>query len=255
MAISLKSIARTTRAAQPPRVVIHGPHGVGKSTLGASAFAPIFMPLEDGLAGIEVDAFPMLGTWAEVREALRVLETEQHQFGTAVVDSLDWLEPIIWAEVCRKLDKPSIESIPYGKGYAEALPIWREFLDSLDRLRARGMATILIAHSEIKRFDAPDSDPFDRYQIKLHKGAAALVQEWADVIGFAQFETAVKKTETGFGATRTRGIGTGRRLLHVVEKPAYVAKNRYGLPDTIPLDWNALVAGIQGTTATAPEAA
>ena len=48
-------------------------------------------------------------------------------------------------------------------------------------------------------------------------------------------------------------IGTGRRLLHVVEKPAYVAKNRYGLPDTLPLDWNALVAGIQGTTQ--PEAA
>ena len=253
MAISLNSISKTRRAAQPPRVVIHGPHGVGKSTLGASAHEPIILPLEDGLAGIEVFALPMLGTWAEVREALRVLETEQHQFGTAVVDSLDWLEPIIWAEVCRKLDKPSIESIPYGKGYAEALPIWREFLDSLDRLRARGMATILIAHSEIKRFDAPDSDPFDRYQIKLHKGAAALVQEWADVIGFAQFETAVKKTDTGFGATRTRGIGTGRRLLHVVEKPAYVAKNRYGLPDTLPLDWNALVAGIQGTTQ--PEAA
>ena len=178
---------------------------------------------------------------------------ETHQFGTAVIDSPDWLEPLIWGEVCRKLDKPSIESIPYGKGYTEALPIWREFLDTLDRLRARGMATILIAHSEIKRFDAPDSDPFDRYQIKLHKGAAALVQEWADVIGFAQFETTVKKTDTGFGATRTRGIGTGRRLLHVVEKPAYVAKNRYGLPDTLPLDWNALVAGIQGTTQ--PEAA
>lgn len=251
MAISLKSIARTSRASAPPRIVIHGPHGVGKSTLGASADAPVFLPLEDGLSGLEVDAFPQLSNWAEMREALRVLESEAHQFGTAVIDSLDWLEPLIWAEVCRRGDKPSIEAFGYGKGYAEALPIWREFLDACDRLRTRGMAVILIAHSEIKRFDAPDSDPFDRYQIKLHKGAAALVQEWADVIGFANFETTVKKTDTGFGATRARGIGTGRRLLHVVEKPAFVAKNRFALPDTLPLDWSALVSAIQGSTPTA----
>lgn len=255
MAISLNSISKTKRAAQPPRVVIHGPHGVGKSTLGASAYAPIFLPLEDGLSGLEVDAFPQLTTWAEVREALRVLAEEEHAFGTGVVDSLDWLEPIIWTEVCRKHDKPSIEAFGYGKGYMEALPLWREFLDSLDRLRARGMATILISHSEIKRFDAPDSDPYDRYQIKLHKGAGALVQEWADVIGFANFETAIKKQDNGFGAAKSRGIGTGRRLLHVIERPAYVAKNRYNMPDTLPLEWGALVAAIQGNTTTAPAAA
>ena len=189
-----------------------------------------------------------------MREALISLEGE-HDFGTVVVDSLDWLEPLIWAEICRKHNKGSIEEFGYGKGYVEALPLWREFLDRLDRLRARGMASILIAHSEIKKFDAPDSDPYDRYLIKLHKGASALVQEWADVIGFAQFETQVKKTENGFGAIKARGIGTGRRLLHVEEKPAYVAKNRYGMAPTIPLDWAALVQQIQGTTVITPEAA
>lgn len=248
--INLNSISKTRRASQPPRVVIHGPHGVGKSTLGANAYNPIFLPLEDGLTGLEVNAFPLMRTWAELKQALTTLETESHDFGTVVVDSLDWLEPLIWAEICRKHNKDSIEAFGYGKGYVEALPLWRDFLDTLDRLRSRGMASILIAHSEIKRFDAPDSDPFDRYGIKLHKGASALVQEWGDIIGFAQFETTVKKTETGFGAVKTRGIGTGRRLLHVVETPAFVAKNRYGMPQTLPLDWAALVAGIQGTQTT-----
>lgn len=246
MAISLNSISKTKRASQPPRILVHGGHGVGKSTLGASAFNPIFLPTEDGLSGLETSAFPLLRSWQEVEEAIAVLETEKHEFGTVVVDSLDWLEPLIWAEVCRRGGKRSLEDWAYGKGFFETAPLWRQFLESMDRLRARGMAIVLICHSEVKRFDAPDSDPYDRYQPKLHKIANALVQEFCDIIGFAQFEVAVKKTDNGFGSVKARGIGTGRRVLHVVEKPAFCAKNRYNLPETMPLDWATLVEAING---------
>lgn len=251
MAISLNSISRTSRNSLPPRVVIHGDGGVGKSTFAASAYKPIFLPFEDGLDGIEVDAFPRLASYQEAIDALAVLAQDEHDFGTVVVDSLDWLEPLVWAKVARDAGKNSIEEIPYGKGYAEALPLWRTLLDGLNHLREqRGMAVILIAHSEVKRFEAPDSEPFDRYQIKLHKGANAMVREWADVIGFAHHETAIKKENNGF-STRTRGISTGRRLLRVVETPACVAKNRYGMPDTVPLEWNALVTAMNPAAAAA----
>lgn len=106
------------------------------------------------------------------------------------------------------------------------------------------MAVILIAHSTVKRFEAPDSEPYDRYEIKLHAKASAMVREWADVIGWAHHETAIKKENLGF-QTRARGIATGRRLLRVVETPACIAKNRYGMPDVIPLDWSALIAAMQ----------
>jgi hypothetical protein len=33
------------------------------------------------------------------------------------------------------------------------------------------MTIICLAHAEIKRFDAPDTEAYDRYQIKLHKRA------------------------------------------------------------------------------------
>lgn len=254
MAISLLSIARTQRASRPPLVVIHGPHGVGKTTLGASAYNPIFLPFEDGLQGLEVDAFPLLKSWEFGREALFSLLTEQHSFGCAVIDSIDWLEPLIWAHTAAMLGKPSIEAIPYGKGYTEAATFWREFLGLCTALRdQRGMAVILIAHSEIKRFDAPDVDGYDHYQIKLHKMASALVQEWADIIGFANFETKIKKTDAGFGNEKNRGVTTGRRLLHVSPNPAYVAKNRFGMPDKIELSWNALVAAIQGHSQPNPQ--
>ena len=256
MAISLQSIARTTRASAPPRVVIHGPHGVGKSTLGANAYNPIFLPFENGLSGIETSAFPLLTTWADTLAALDTLVREPHEFGTAVLDSADWLEPIVWSEACRVNSWTSIEAPGFGKGYVEANRLWRELLDRLDALRARGMAVILIAHSQIKRFEAPDTEAYERYEIKLQRGAAALVQEWADVIGFANFETAIKKENTGMSGTRARGIATGRRLMHVVEKPAYVAKNRYGMPDSILLDWNALLTAMTPPApAQAPESA
>lgn len=244
MAISLASISKTTRNSLPPRVVIHGDGGVGKTTFAAGAYNPIFLPFEDGLSGVEVDAFPTITSYAQTLEAIEALRTGEHSFGTAVVDSLDWLEPHVWARVAADNNKRSIEEIPYGKGYAEASPLWRTVLDGLNALRTeRGMAVILIAHSQIKRFEAPDSEPFDRYQIKLHKTADALVREWADVIGWAHHEAVIKKENNGF-QTRVRGVGTGRRLLRVVETPACIAKNRYAMPDVIDLSWSSLIAAM-----------
>jgi hypothetical protein len=244
VAISLASITRTVRNALPPRVVVHGPHGIGKSTLGASAFAPIFLPIEDGLQGLEVDSFPQLLTYADVIAALDSLAAGGHTFGTAVIDSLDWLERLTQDEACRRHGWADIEAPGYGKGYIEATAVMKGVLDRLDTLRDRGMAVLCLAHSEVKQFNDPNCEPYDRYQIKLQRGAAALVQEWADIIGFANFETVVTKDKGGFNKERARGVGTGRRLLQLTERASHVAKNRYGMPDTIPLSWPALVGAM-----------
>jgi len=244
MAISLASISKTKRNSQPPRVIVHGAQGVGKSTFAASAYKPIFLPFEDGLSGIEVDAFPRLTSYDEAVSAIGSLISDPHEFGTVVLDSLDWLEPLIWSRVATAHGKSSVEEIPYGKGYAESLPLWRSLFDGLNKLREeRGMAVVLIAHSQVKRFEAPDSEPFDRYELKLHKGASALAVEWADIVGFAHHETAIKKESNGF-QSRARGIATGRRLLRVAETPACVAKNRYSLPDLVDLSWPSLMAAM-----------
>lgn len=244
MAISLASISRTTRNALPPRVVIHGAQKIGKSTFAAGAYKPIFLALEDGLSGIEVDAFnggAPLASYDEVSQALSSLYADPHEFGTVVVDSTDWLEPLIWAHVCKKNNWASIEAPGYGKGYIEANAVWREFLDKLNALRThRNMAVILIAHTAVKSFAAPDSEAFDRYELKMQKGALGLIVEWADAILYAQEETAIKKESTGFN-TRARGVSTGRRIVNCNAKPSFIAGNRYGLPDVLPLEWSALM--------------
>jgi hypothetical protein len=250
MAFDLKSLRRG-RSFDPPRVVIYGEHGIGKSTFAASAPGLVFIPTEDGIANLETTSFPTCASYADVRDAIGALYDEPHEFAAVCLDSLDWLEALIWQHVCREHGKTSIEKFDFGKGYVFAADVFRELLSGFNALRTeRGMAVILTAHCQIKRFDDPTAEPYDRYMPKLHKTASALVQEWADVVGFASEKMVVRKEDIGgFQKQARRAISTGERVLHVTRTAAFDAKNRYGLPDTLPLDWASFQTAIsnQGT--------
>lgn len=247
MAISLASIKKTT-ALSAPRVLLMGTAGVGKTTFASQAPAPIFLFTEDGAGALEVDAFPLITSFGEIMEAITTLYSEQHEFSTVVVDSVDHLEPLIWKQVCVDHQVDSIEQLSYGKGYILALDYWRQFLDGINALRNdKGMAIILIGHVQINRFESPEHDSIDRYDLKLHKRANALIQESVDCILFAKHKTLTKTEELGFNQKRTRGVSTGQRVICTTETPAYVAKNRYSLPDELPLSWDAFAAAMTAT--------
>lgn len=223
----------------PRRVLLYGIQGIGKSTFGAESESPIFVQTEDGLGGIDCDKFPLAKSFEDVMSALSELYTEQHPYRTIVVDSLDWLERLIWAEVCRKRRIESIEDVGYGKGYVFALTQWREFLEGLSALRGdKNMTVVLIAHARIERFENPETDTYDRYVPRLHKLASAVIQEWCDEVLFATYKVHTKQVDEGFNRKRTHGLGTGERVIRTTERPAHVAKNRLQLPDEFPLGWN-----------------
>lgn len=241
MAFDLKSIKKNT-ALSAPRVLVYGVEGIGKSTFAAGAPAPIFIQTEDGLGSLEVDHFPVAQKSADVLDAIAALHEPGHSFQTVVIDSLDWLETLIWRDIEAKYDA---KDLAYGKGSMIAAEEWRKVLDGLNSLRNnQGMAVVLIAHCEIKRFDSPETEPYDRYQPKLQARSSALVREWCDAVLFANYRTIVKKAEVGFNKEVSRGISTGERLLYTSERPAYMAKNRYALPESIPLAWEAFVNAI-----------
>lgn len=241
MAISLQSISQSA-AVKAPRIMLYAPHGLGKTTFGASSPNPIFILTEDGLGTLQVPHFPLAKSEAEVLEAIGVLYNEEHDYQTVVIDSLDWLDALIWQDINEKYEA---KDLAYGKGAVIAAERWRVILDGLNALRNdRGMVVILIAHAQIKRFDSPEVEPFDRYMPKLQDRSSALVQEWCDCVLFANFRTMVKKDDVGFNQKVSRGITTGERLLYTVERPAYLAKNRYALPDSLPLSWEAFAAAL-----------
>lgn len=239
--MDLKSI-RLNDIIAAPRLLVYGVEGIGKSTFAAGAPNPIFILTEDGLGSLPVQHFPLATSTDDIMGAISTLYGEAHNFGTVVVDSLDWLEAIVQREVEESHDA---KELAYGKGAIIAAEKWRMILEGLNALRQdRGMVVILLAHTTIKRFDSPEVEPFDRYQPKLQERSNALVREWCDAVLFANYKTIVKHDDVGFNKTTNRGISTGERLLYCNERPAYMAKNRYQLPDSIPLLWDAFETAI-----------
>lgn len=236
MAFSLADIQRNTQG--PPRIIVYGVPGIGKTTLAASMPSPIFLPIEDGLGQLDVPTFPKPTSFEDVMSAVAALTAGGHEFQTVVIDSLDALEPMVWEKVCRDAGKKSIEDFGYGKGYVAAAAEWRKLRDALDALRDSGVMVCVIAHSIVAHVEPPDNDPYDRYQMRLHKTAEAIWCDWADAVLFANY---VVRTVTTSG-DKKRGVGKGERLIHANERPAYRAKNRYRMPDELPMEWAALSA-------------
>jgi hypothetical protein len=222
-------------ATLPPRLLIHGQEGSGKTTLAAQFPNPIFLQTEDGTpGGLQLASFGWLETYPAVRNALATLAAGQHDFKTVVIDALDALESLIWVDVCATRGWPSIESPGYGKGYTETDLWWHDLLKALDYLRReRGMIILLLAHSAIETINDPRAASYTSYQLRLHKRARGLVQDWTDAIGFLAPDLVIKTEDAGFSKTRHRADGGSARWLHTEGRPSFVAKNRYGLPPKI----------------------
>jgi len=238
MAISLKSLHRKT-ATEPPRILLYGPEKAGKTTLASEFPNPVFLQIEDGTGNLEIDTFGKLSSWSEVSEALSVLMTEEHGFQTVVLDSVSALQPIIWAETGERGDdkgnkKNRIEDFGYGKGYTYALAVWQELIDGLNILRIdRGMTIIMIAHAKIDRFDDPETVGYSRYEIDLHEKARDLLKRDSDAILLLKPDVTIKTEDAGFNKTRAIAAGGRNVWMHCDSRPAYVAGNRYSLPEKI----------------------
>ena len=249
--MSLLEKIQTGRAHRPPRLLVYGVEGIGKSTFAAHAPEPIFIQTEDGLDELACSKFPLATSYADVIGALNDLCAEEHGFQTVCVDSLDWLERLIWDRVSQDFGVRNIEKADGGfsRGYNHALTYWRELLDALSYLRnERSLGVILIAHSKIERVEDPLTPAYDRYSPRLHKHASALVGEWVDATLFAHWKYRTQREDTGFGRERAIAIPIGAngddRVLRTVGCPAWVAKNRYSLPAEIPLQFEAFAESL-----------
>jgi len=220
------------RMKQSLRLLVFGQPGVGKSTFASQAPSPLFLGQDAGTGHLDVARFPEPTTWAEVMTAVKEYASTPHEYKTLVLDPIGWVEPLAYAHLCQAHGWPDIEHPGYGKGYVAALGLWRTLLVELERAWKQGHHIVLVAHACIRTFHNPAGDDFDRYVPLMNDKLSSLLQGWADAVLFACHDVVVSKEH--------KGMLRGPRVLKTTYAPAYDAKNRWQLPETVPLAWSSL---------------
>lgn len=221
------------------KVTIYGPEGIGKSSFAAQFPNPIFIDTEGSTTEMNVDRLPKPTSWEMLRQQVEWVKQQAVQFGTLVIDTIDWAEMLCVSSICAKHGKNGIEDFGYGNGYVYVKEEFGRFLNLLSDVVDAGIHVVLAAHAQIIKFEQPDEmGAYDRYQLKLGKKTssqtAPLVKEWADMVLFINYKTfSVAADAKG---TKHKGQG-GVRTVYATHHPAWDAKNRHGLPDEFPLDY------------------
>lgn len=221
---------------RPHFILLYGVDGVGKSTFGAEAPNPVFIGNDDGLDTIDAASFPAMKDWPMVKSAVSELLNGDHPYKTAVFDTVNGLEVLLWNYIIKEDRVSSIEEVGggFGKGYVLAAEHWAQFLNDLKRLRQK-MNVILLGHAQIKSFEDPhQNERFDRFQLKMHEKSAALIREAVSTVLFANFKTSTRKEK---GAKKAKAYGDGARVMFTERRPAFDAKNRFDLPFEMELSW------------------
>jgi hypothetical protein len=238
------------RKQRAPRMILCGTEKVGKSTFAAGAPEPIFLPIkgEDGIDDLDVARTPLIETYDELMGAIKMLGTEDHEYQTVIIDSVSTLEPIIWEHLCASAGVDGIEKVGggFGKGYVEAVGLWRQIMAGLDYLRDEiGMGCILIGHVSVRTFSDPLNESYDVYELDIHKKASGALMRWADSILFANNKVIVKTEEKG---GKSRAVQRAERVLFTQRRPAHPGGGRgvYGqLPYEMDLSFGAFAESVK----------
>lgn len=240
MAISLSSL-RSSKSDKPPVITIYGVDGIGKTSLAAEFPDPIYLQTEGERPPSDVDmpSFGVAASFDDVLDAFGSLLSEPHPYKTLIIDSLDGIEPMIWAATAKRIGANGVDDnakdspASYGRGYVQADTEWNELLTAANALAEAGIAPILIAHPGVVQFNSPTDDPYARWELKLHKRAAALVREKSDIVGFMNYRSTLKTKDLGFKKTADHREGSGERNIFLEERPGFMAKNRYVMPASL----------------------
>ena len=223
--------------AEKRKIIIYGPPKLGKSTLAGAAKDALIIPTEDRVSHINCDKTPVVRTYQEMLDIFSALMREKNNYSRIVIDSLDWLEPLLHKYICeekgfKNLTDDHNKETAFQKGLKyHAVEGWKNFLYNCDVLRENGYDVIFVAHSHVMTVSPPDSDSYDKYVMKIDKNALAVVEEWADIIAFYDKEIFVKNDDSGISKKGKAISKNNRRLYLSGQNPSMISGNSFGLPD------------------------
>lgn len=228
----------TGKQAGALKTVIYGPEGIGKSTLAARFPRPVFIDTEGSTRHMDVSRMEKPSSWTMLQEQVRYIRDTPGLCGTLVIDTADWAEQLCIRSICASKEIGGIEDLGYGRGYVYLAEEFGKLLNLLEEVVERGVHVVLTAHAMMRKFEQPDEmGAYDRWELKLQKKTAPLVKEWSDLLLFANYKTLSVAADKEGKKFKAQG---GRRVLYTAHHPCWDAKNRLGLPEELPLDFDAL---------------
>ena len=224
------------------KVVFYGPEGIGKSTFASKFPDPLFIDTEGSTKELDVKRLPKPTSWQMIiQEVQWIIQTKPCK--TLVIDTADWAERLCVEAVCSRHGKSGVEEFGYGNGYTYVAEEWGRFLNLLqDVIDVANINVLLTAHAVIRKFEQPNEmGAYDRYELKLGKKTTAqtapLTKEWADIVLFANYKTFSVAADKEGKKHKAQG---GQRVMYTTHHPCWDAKNRFGLPEELPLDYSGI---------------
>lgn len=228
--------------ARPLKVVIYGAEGIGKSTFAAQFPNPLFLDTEGGTSSLDIRRVKCGEDWSYLLSCVDEVINDPTICRTLVIDTADWAESLCCKFVCEKYRKANIEDFGFGKGYVYLVDEFSKLLNSLNKLIDVGINAVVIAHGKPRKFELPEeAGQFDRWEMKLTKQVAPLLKEWCDMLLFCNYKTYVITTENN-----TKKAQGGKRVIYTSHHACWDAKNRFGLPDEVDLDFKAIAHLFEG---------
>lgn len=224
----------STRQTKALKVVVYGPEGIGKTTFANNFPQPIYIDTEGSTNFIDSQKLPDPTSWTMLLEELEYLKSTSGIARTIVIDTMDWAENLAKQHLMAKNNWNAIDASSYGTRYVALADEIGKLLNKLSELVDLNYNVVLLAHSDTKKHELPDEmGAFDRYVLKLERRDASLVKEWADMILFANYKTTIISDSK----TNSKKATGGQRMMYTTHKPAWDAKNRLGLADELPFDY------------------
>lgn len=221
---------------EPMKVLIYGVEGIGKTTFASKFPDPIFIDTEGSTGFINARKLPNPTSWTMLLDELEDIKSEPRG-KTLIIDTLDWAERLAKKYLMDKNKWAAIDSTNYGSRYVALSDEIGKLLNKLTEIKDVGINVVLTAHAETKKHELPDEmGQYDKYTLKLEKRDAGLAKEWADMILFFNYKTTII-SDSKSNSKKATG---GQRVMYTTHKPAWDAKNRLGLPDELPIDFEAI---------------
>ena len=227
--------------AKAQKTVVYGPEGIGKSTLAAQFPDPVFIDTEGSTNNMDVARLPKPSSWAMLLSQVDYIK-QTMPCKTLVIDTIDWAERLCTEFITSRANKESITKFGYGEGFIQLEEEFGKFLNRLSDLIEMGINVVLTAHAKITKFEQPDEmGAYDRWELKLGNKTTAktapLTKEWADMVLFCNYKTLSVATDDK--GKKFKGQG-GKRVIYTSHHPAWDAKNRFGLPDELDMNYSAI---------------